>query len=81
MPGDIESGLTEYKDKTLSTFANVLSTMLAAMLPTICIFVLYFVKSPLSRLGAIMAFSAIFSVTLAIFTKARRVEVFAATAA
>ncbi|KAI9716455.1 MAG: hypothetical protein M1812_005350 [Candelaria pacifica] len=81
LPGDVESGLANYQDTHMMTAANVISTILAAMLPTVCIFVLYFVKSPLARLGAIMGFSAAFSSTLAIFTKARRVEVFAATAA
>ena len=81
LPGDVESGLADYKESRILAAANVVSTMLAAMLPTVCIFVLYFVKRPLARLGVIMAFSATFSITLAIFTRARQVEIFAATAA
>lgn len=42
---------------------------------------LYLIKSPLTRLAAIVGFSAAFLLALALFTKARLVEVFAATTA
>lgn len=45
------------------------------------IIVLYFVKSMPTRLGLVAAFTALFSIALAIVTQARRTEVFAATAA
>ncbi|KAI9876633.1 MAG: hypothetical protein M1830_006055 [Pleopsidium flavum] len=78
---DIEGGLTEYKDSTVSAVARTISITLAAMLPSVSIFVLYFVTNVLARLGIITAFSGAFSITLAVFTKARKVEIFAATAA
>jgi len=55
--------------------------MVASLLPAISILALYFIHNMLARLGAIMAFSALFSFTLAIFTTAKRIEIFAATAA
>ncbi|KAI9696593.1 MAG: hypothetical protein M1836_005612 [Candelina mexicana] len=60
IPGDVESGLANYKDTHIYEATNAISTTLAAMLPTLCMFVLYFVKSPLARLGFIMCFSATF---------------------
>lgn len=54
---------------------------MASVLPAISIIALYFIHNMLARLVAIMAFSALFSFTLAIFTTAKRIEIFAATAA
>jgi hypothetical protein len=45
------------------------------------IFVLYFVRSPLARLGSIVAFTGLFSVVLGVIGRASRVESFAATTA
>ncbi|KAK5167867.1 hypothetical protein LTR04_007120 [Oleoguttula sp. CCFEE 6159] len=78
---DVEGGLTHYKDTHLNAVSHFVGTLLASLLPAISIFVLYFVQNMLARLGAIMAFSALFAFTLAVFTKATRIEIFAATAA
>jgi hypothetical protein len=45
------------------------------------IFILYFVHSPLARLGSILAFTALFSAVLGVIGRASRVESFAATTA
>jgi hypothetical protein len=45
------------------------------------IFVLYFVRTPLARLGSIVAFTVLFSAILAIIARARRIDCFAATTA
>ncbi|KAH0539050.1 hypothetical protein FGG08_004396 [Glutinoglossum americanum] len=79
--GDEESGVIHYADSRLVTTAHLLSIFASSLLPTVSIFVLYFLNSLLARLGAIMVFSFLFSSSLALFTAARRVEVFAATAA
>lgn len=78
---DIEAGLSHYEDLRLNAISHFVGTMIASLLPAISIFVLYFVHNMLARLGAIMAFSALFSFTLAVFTTAKRIEIFAATAA
>ncbi|KAI9668540.1 MAG: hypothetical protein M1831_000979 [Alyxoria varia] len=75
------AGLTHYDDSKLNRIAHFIGTLIASMLPAMSIFVLYFVNSMLDRLCIIIAFSALFSFTLAIFTKAKSVEIFAATAA
>ena len=63
------NGIHSYSDASIATFCKVLGTVLAALLPTMSIFALYFVKTPLIRLVMIMAFTATFTTTLAIFTK------------
>lgn len=70
-----------YEDSKLNAFAHFLGTLLASLLPPLSIFVLYFVSSQVDRLCIILAFSALFSFTLALFTRSRGVEIFAATAA
>lgn len=71
----------EYEESKLATIASIVGTVLASLLPIICILVLYFVRSTLTRLGIMVVFTTLFSTTLAIFTSARRVEIFASTAA
>jgi hypothetical protein len=51
------------------------------MLPIIATVVLYFVHNMGKRLGIIAAFTALFSLALALLTRATMQEVFAATAA
>jgi hypothetical protein len=55
--------------------------MVSAVLPTASIFALYYAHNTPTRLGIIMAFSVSFSVVLALCTTAKRVEIFAASAA
>ena len=62
-------------------FGNAVSAFLSSLLPTTSILVLYFIKKPLARLAVTMLFTAIFSFTLMIVAKARRIDVFAATTA
>lgn len=79
--GDEENGLVHYKDSTLSGITRILTILVSSLLPSASIFILYFVDSLIDRLGVIMGFSVLFSISLAVFTSARRVEIFAATAA
>lgn len=45
------------------------------------VLVLYFVNSMLIRIGLVILFTTIFSVALALFTGAKKIEIFSATAA
>lgn len=74
-------GLWHYDDSILVSFANASSTVLASLLPTSSILMLYFVTKPLAKVAAIMVFTTFFSLTLAFITRAKRIEVFAATTA
>ena len=63
------------------TVTHFIGITLGTLIPTASIFVLYYVNDMVARLLAILAFSALFSIALAVFTKAKKVEIFAATAA
>ena len=73
--------LYDYRDSRFNMATNTISLVLSSLLPPASIFVLYAVKATAARLGLIMVFSAIFTACLALFTSARRVEIFAATVA
>ncbi|KAI9844373.1 MAG: hypothetical protein M1838_002218 [Thelocarpon superellum] len=78
---DVESGIRIHADDSLLAVANTITTVLASLLPTVCTIVLYFSPSTLTSLGLIVVFTFLFSFILAVATDARRVEIFAATAA
>lgn len=63
-PTDEESGPTDYNDDKISTAADVVCTLLAPLLTTVPMFVLYFVTDIKKRLGIIMAFTTLFSIRL-----------------
>ncbi|KAL8808573.1 MAG: hypothetical protein Q9200_004236 [Gallowayella weberi] len=74
-------GVWDYHIDKLEKIANAISTLLAALLPSISILILYFVTQPASRLITISLFSVFFSLILTTVSAAKRVEVFAATTA
>ena len=55
-------GLTEYNDENISIAADVLCTILAPLLITVPMFVLYFVSDIKTRLCIIMGFTTLFSI-------------------
>jgi len=59
---------------------NIITTLISSMLPITSVIILYFVDNIRARLGIVAAFLAVFSLTLALVTEAKRVEIFAATA-
>lgn len=69
-----------YSDSTLTRTGEVIGTMCASTLPVLAIVILYCVQSMGKRLAAIAVFTSIFSAVLGIFSDARRIEIFAATA-
>jgi hypothetical protein len=74
-------GLSEYNDERLLTILQVVITVISSIFPISSIVILYFVNSMPARLGIAAAYTALFSFALALLTRARRVEIFAATAA
>jgi len=78
---DESTSLFEYRDSKINDAAHTISIILSSLLPPASIFALYYVHRTPIRLGLIMIFSAIFTACLAIFTSAKRVEIFAATVA
>lgn len=79
--GDEEAGFTEYDDSKLMATFTVVVTLLSSTIPVASTVVLYLVKGMPLRLAMIALFVSLFCGTLAIFTNARRIEIFAATAA
>ncbi len=80
-PFDEETGMYHYRKLHLRAVSHLVGVMLASVIPAASIFTLYFIQHPVDRLLVLLAYSALFSVCLALFTSARRVEIFAATAA
>ncbi|KAL8947235.1 MAG: hypothetical protein Q9222_006459 [Ikaeria aurantiellina] len=74
-------GVYEYEKQKLGAIANVMSTLLASLLPSASILTLYLLTKPITRLVAIMLFSVLFSLVLTFVSTTRRIEVFAATTA
>ncbi|TVY82529.1 hypothetical protein LSUE1_G004567 [Lachnellula suecica] len=79
--GENRSNLHYYPDNHIETVTNVLGTILSSLAPLVSIVVLSFVTNPKARLGLVCLFTILFSSCLAIATRSRRVEIFAATAA
>ncbi|KAH4003979.1 hypothetical protein HBH70_064460 [Parastagonospora nodorum] len=76
-----KKGIAYASDRAISSFVAWFSTFLAALLLIGAIVVLYTVHSPDWRLGLIATFTTLFAGSVGLLTNARRVELFAATAA
>jgi hypothetical protein len=81
MQGQEGTGIAHYSKAGFKRLARTMNVILSALLHSLAVLGLYLIKDPLSRLGAIVGFSAVFSLVLTLFTTARPVEIFAATAA
>lgn len=80
-PTDLEFNLIEYDDRIVVHVADITGTMISSLLPIMAVVVLYIVKDMKKRLGLVAVFTMLFSGALLVTTKARRVEIFSATAA
>jgi hypothetical protein len=74
-------GLWDYSSKGLELFMQVVTAVISSTLLIISVVLLYFVHPAGIRLGIIGAFTIAFSLGLALFARADRNEIFAATAA
>jgi len=70
-----------YSEKAISRYMNAVVMVVASGLPTCSIVALYYIHSMLWRLVFIILFGGVFACALAIFTDARRVDVFLASVA
>jgi hypothetical protein len=77
---DEESQMMSYDDSKINVASAIFTTIVSSILPVVTILVLYEIRSPYGRIGVTIGFTAIFAAFLATFSKARRVEIFAATA-
>ncbi|OCL04673.1 hypothetical protein AOQ84DRAFT_399986 [Glonium stellatum] len=74
-------GVPGFKDATLLQATFWITTVIASLLPIASISVLYCVHSMLARFAIIAAFNVVVSICLVAFTTAKRLDVFAVTAA
>ncbi|KAH8591691.1 hypothetical protein B0O99DRAFT_718993 [Bisporella sp. PMI_857] len=81
LPKDLGADIYHYKESSLESVLGVFVTVVASLLPICSVIALYIVQSDGVRIGMIAIFSACFSSALTLMTSARRIEVFAATAA
>jgi hypothetical protein len=80
-PSDTERGLYHYQEETVLRLADVIGTVVSALLPILAVVVLYCVKNMWARLGLVALFTVLFSLVLGLVATGKRIEVFAATAA
>jgi hypothetical protein len=78
---DYASGMSWYSETGVAFVVDVVGTVISSLFPVVSIVALYFVDKMPARLGLVAAFTAVFSLCLALMTTARRVEIFAATTA
>lgn len=78
---DEEASLVSYSDWKPSRTSNVVASVVSSVLPVMMIFVLNTVSTMNGRIGLTMLFTAVFDVLLAVFSSAKSVEIFGATAA
>ncbi|KAF8865145.1 hypothetical protein BDZ45DRAFT_721289 [Acephala macrosclerotiorum] len=76
-----ESNLFHYSDSHIIGIIDVIGTVVASMIPLVSIVILYYIRNLGARLGVLCACTLLFSTSLAVVTKARRIEIFACTAA
>ena len=81
MEDDDFTAVWEYKREALDLLGNLLCMLLSAFVPTLSIFVLYFLESVVARLIAIIIFSLLFSLLMTFVVEGRRSDVWAATTA
>ena len=77
---DEEANLVSYSDSKLSRASNVVALVASSVLPVMTIFVLNTVNTTNQRIGLTMLFTAVFAILLAVFSNAKSVEIFGATA-
>jgi hypothetical protein len=69
------------KESVFHTVAKSLIVFFATAIPSLAVLVLYFLPTLGWRIGGIMGFSFIIAMVLAVFTRAKPVEMFAIVAA
>ncbi|KPI43696.1 uncharacterized protein AB675_6190 [Cyphellophora attinorum] len=76
-----EENLTDYSDAAIVKLSSILATVVSSVFPIVGVIILFFVQDLLARIGIIASLTAVFSFVLVVMTHARKVEIFAATAA
>ncbi|RHZ65491.1 uncharacterized protein CDV56_105129 [Aspergillus thermomutatus] len=80
-PDDIETGTVYYDDDQIIRGTRIVSTVFSSVFPASSMLVLYVLNSMAARLVVIIVYNVLFSVLVGLMTRARRVEIFAASVA
>ncbi|KAF1931014.1 uncharacterized protein M421DRAFT_57544 [Didymella exigua CBS 183.55] len=81
MPGAEGTGISRTNGRLLTGMSRTVNITLSSLIPSVAVLALYFIDRLPYRLLAITGFSFTFSLVLAVFTTARPIEIFTATAA
>ncbi|KAK4502700.1 hypothetical protein PRZ48_006126 [Zasmidium cellare] len=73
------SGAMHYQNESLLRLNTIAISVVSSAMPVVSIIALYYIKSTIQRIGALVAFTTLFALALATFTNARRLEIFATT--
>lgn len=79
--GDVVDGFRMYDDDTLKRISDGIVVAISAVLPTVAVLVLHYIDIMIYRIVAVIIFTTLFSIAVAIFTEADKFGVFSATAA
>ncbi|KAI0156186.1 hypothetical protein BJ166DRAFT_594381 [Pestalotiopsis sp. NC0098] len=77
----LDGRIRYYAPEKIKRAGDGIVVALSAVLPTLAILVLYFVKDMIQRIGLVILFTAVFAIAMAVFTGAKKIEIFSATAA
>lgn len=77
----LDGKIRYYAPEKIKRVGDGIVVALSAVLPTLAILVLYFVKDMIQRIGLVILFTAVFAIAMAVFTGAKKIEIFSATAA
>lgn len=77
----MDGGVYQYPKRTYSAANRVVGALSSAVVPMASIVTLFAVRDRNLRVGLVCVFAMVFCLLLSLLTKARRIEVFAATAA
>ncbi|KAM3078035.1 hypothetical protein ACMFMG_002666 [Clarireedia jacksonii] len=78
---DTQTNQRYYPDERLDFVMKVFTTVVASLFPGLVVLALYFINTTVKRIGAMLAFTALFAFVLSFWSLAKTIDVFAATAA
>ncbi len=70
-----------YDDNKFAVLGDIICTILSVVIPSLSIFVLYYVSNMLVRLLLILGFSSLLSLVMGLISQGKRYEIFTATTA
>jgi hypothetical protein len=73
--------LWEYKNKSFVIFVNVMCLVLSSIIPTLSIFLLYYIQRMFTRLVILAMMNFVFSMVMMVIVGGRRADVYAASTA